>query len=81
VSDPRLICAPLVSRKGSSLHIGQVALSRGSGGPFFENLALPRSDEPCASQMGSSLRGVLLVRSGVVERDAHGCWTGAMQAR
>jgi hypothetical protein len=52
---------------------------RGSGGPFFENGASPRSAGPGTPQTGSSLRGVLLVRSRVVDRDAHGCCTGAMQ--
>ena len=42
--------------------------------------ALPRSDRPGTPRAkGSSLRGVFWVRSGVVGRDAQGCWTGAMQ--
>src|SRR5215203_1992975 len=39
--------------------------------------ASPRSYGPGTPQKDSSLRGVLLVRSREVDRDAHGCWTGA----
>src|SRR5215213_5340629 len=43
----------------------------------LETKASPRSYGPGTPQKDSSLRGVLLVRSREVDRDAHGCWTGA----
>src|SRR5215217_573598 len=42
--------------------------------------SLPRSYGPSTPrEKGSALRGVLLARSGVVDREAHGCWTGAIR--